>query len=129
MANDKIQYWLDIATEDITVAETLFNGGHWMYVAFMCHQAIEKTLKAYWCAIREDEPPYTHNHQRLADETGLTVQMSIEQKRFISMMLQMNIEARYPSYKSDISRRLTKESCAKIMEDTRELLQWIQEKF
>ena len=46
----KVQYWLDIANYDIDTAETLQRGGRWLYVAFMCHQVIEKTLKAYWCA-------------------------------------------------------------------------------
>lgn len=41
--------WLDIVNEDLNVAELLFNNGHWLYTGFMCHQVIEKTLKAYWC--------------------------------------------------------------------------------
>lgn len=46
MAIDKVAYWLDIAIYDVETAETLYRGGRWLYVAFMCHQAIEKTLKA-----------------------------------------------------------------------------------
>jgi len=60
---ERVVYWLDIADEDLGVAEDLFKAKHWLYVAFMCHQAIEKTLKAYWCAMQPDEPPYTHNHK------------------------------------------------------------------
>jgi HEPN domain-containing protein len=46
MATDKVAYWLDIADEDLGVAEDLYNAKRWLYVAFMCHQVIEKTLKA-----------------------------------------------------------------------------------
>ena len=60
--DEKVQYWLDIAKYDIDTAETLRLGGRWLHVAFMCHQVIEKTLKAYWCATQETEPPYTHSH-------------------------------------------------------------------
>ena len=67
MATDKVAYWLDIADEDLGVAEDLYKAKRWLYVAFMCHQSIEKTLKAYWCATQPDAPPYTHNHKRLAD--------------------------------------------------------------
>lgn len=49
MATDKVTYWIDIADEDLGVAEDLYKAKRWLYVAFMCHQAIEKTLKAYWC--------------------------------------------------------------------------------
>ena len=67
MATDKTAYWLDIADYDLDTAEAMHQTGRWLYVAFMCHQVIEKTLKAYWCATRDDDPPYTHNHKRLAN--------------------------------------------------------------
>ena len=33
MATDKVAYWLDIANEDIEVAEDLFKTKRWLYVA------------------------------------------------------------------------------------------------
>ena len=45
--DEKVQYWLDIAKYDIDTAEAMHQTGRWLYVAFMCHQVIEKTLKAY----------------------------------------------------------------------------------
>ena len=57
MATDKVAYWLDIADEDLGVAEDLYKAKRWLYVAFMCHQAIEKTLKAYWCDTQPDVRP------------------------------------------------------------------------
>lgn len=35
---EKVQYWLDIADEDLEVAEDLYKSKRWLYVAFMCHQ-------------------------------------------------------------------------------------------
>lgn len=128
MNKSHTEYWLTIADNDMKVARDLYKMGHWLYVAFMCHQVIEKTLKGYWEAIMDVDPPYTHSHQRLADETGLTELMSEEQKRFISSIASMNIEARYPSYKAAISAELSKESCKSILERTEELRQWIIEK-
>ena len=45
MATDKIAYWLDIADEDLGVAEDLYKVKRWLYVAFMCHQCIEKNIE------------------------------------------------------------------------------------
>ena len=45
MAIDKVEYWTRLSNEDIDVAEDLFNAKRWMYVAFMCHQAIEITQR------------------------------------------------------------------------------------
>jgi len=60
MANkERADKWLDIVAEDLSVAELLFNNGHWLYTGFMCHQVIEKTLKAYWCVCRDDDLPHT----------------------------------------------------------------------
>jgi len=81
---EKVRYWLDIADYDIDTAEAMHQTGRWLYVAFMCHQAIEKTLKAYWCGTQPDEPPYTHNHKRLATDCGLYERMSDGQHRFMN---------------------------------------------
>ena len=37
---NRAKYWLDVAEEDMSLAEYIFKGGHWLYTAFMCHQAI-----------------------------------------------------------------------------------------
>ena len=68
--DEKIQYWLDIADYDLATAEAMYRTKRWLYVAFMCHQVIEKTLKAYWNGTQTEDPPYTHNHARLASGCG-----------------------------------------------------------
>ena len=45
--DEQVQYWLDLADYDLDTAEAMHQTGRWLYVAFMCHQVIEKTLKAY----------------------------------------------------------------------------------
>ena len=54
---EKVRYWLNIADYDLDTAEAMHQTRRWLYVGFMCHQVIEKTLKAYWCACREDVRP------------------------------------------------------------------------
>lgn len=128
MAIDKYEYWKNIACEDIEVAEDLFKAKRWLYVAFMCHQAIEKTLKAYWNAMRDDEPPYVHNHRRLTEGAGLYAEMNDEQRRFLGAINNMNIEARYPEYKTGIARSLNEEKCREIINETKLMQQWILQK-
>ncbi len=45
MAIDKVKYWKELADYDIETAEVMYNGGRWLYVGFMCHLVIEKTIK------------------------------------------------------------------------------------
>lgn len=68
MANKDIALkWFEQVDEDIATAEPLYTTGHWLYIGFMCHQAVEKAIKAYWLACRDDEPIYLHNHFRLLE--------------------------------------------------------------
>ena len=126
--DEKIKYWIDIADYDLDTAETLYKGGRWLYVAFMCHQVIEKTLKAYWISAQEDDPPYTHNLLRLVTGCALSDKMTQEQMAFVEMMIPMNIEARYPSYKEALARTLTPDFCRNIIDRTQEMQQWIKSK-
>lgn len=95
----------------------------------MCHQAIEKAIKAYWIATRNDDPIYLHNHFRLMEECGLKAQLSNEQRRFIEIISPMYIAGRYPEYKRQIARMLNKEQSAYIIEQTKLFKQWILQKF
>ena len=126
--DEKVQYWLDIAESDLEVAEDLYKTKRWLYVAFMCHQVVEKTLKAYWSAKREDMPPYIHNHKRLAEGCGLYEQMSEDQKDFINAISTYNIQARYPEYKSQLTHILDQKQCRYIIDTTKELQLWIKSK-
>lgn len=127
MAIDKVTYWIDIADYDIETAEAMYKTGRWLYVAFMCHQAIEKTLKAYWCATQPEDPPYTHNHMRLAEGSGIYEFMSDEQKDFLETITNYNIEARYPEDKAELSRTLTPQVCRQLIDETKQLLIWIKD--
>ena len=126
MATDKVAYWIDISDYDMETAETLYNGGRWLYVAFMCHQVIEKMLKAYWCGTQSTEPPYTHNLTRLSEGCGLDAEMNEDQIDIIETLIPMNIQARYPEYKEQLAQMLTKENCRVIIDETKALQQWIK---
>lgn len=129
MANkDRAEKWLSIVNEDLSVADDLYKTGHWLYVGFMCHQVIEKTLKYYWCVCRDDDPPYLHDHDRIAKGCGLYTKMSDEQKNFLQGIRDLYIEARYREVKDTVARRLNSENTAAILEQTKHLHLWILEK-
>lgn len=124
---EKVQYWFDIAADDLDLGEFLAWEGRWLYAAFMCHQVIEKMLKAYWTATREDVPPYIHEHKRLAELCGLYQIMSDDQRDFLQEIRPMNIEARYPDYKRNISKVLNEEKIRNIVEQAKQMHQWIHQ--
>jgi len=125
---EKVQYWLDIVAEDLDLGEFLCQSGRYLYSAFMCHQVIEKMLKAYWTATRDDVPPYIHEHKRLAELCGLYGEMDDKQRHFLHEIRLMNIEARYPDYKHSIANILNEEKTRQIVEQTKQMQQWILQK-
>jgi len=125
---NKVEYWLDIADYDYQTALDLQKSKRWLYVAFMCHQTLEKGLKAYWCATMPNDPPSTHNLLTLITGANLTSEVSDEQKQFIQEMMPMNIEARYPEYKENLLKQLPPERCQDIITKTNDFYIWIKDK-
>jgi hypothetical protein len=48
VATNDARYWIDLARYDLRAAKAMLKAKHRLYVGFLCHLAIEKTLKAYW---------------------------------------------------------------------------------
>jgi len=126
--SEKSEYWIEIAEYDIETAKAMLVSKRFLYVGFMCHQAIEKTIKAYYCSISNEIPPFTHNLKSLAEKCDLLHLFSDEQLDFIEEILPMNIEARYPKYKEMLFKLLTSQKCDEIIKQTEALCQWIKQR-
>ena len=125
---EKIQYWIDLSDYDLETSEAMFSSKRYLYVGFMCHQTIEKILKAYFVSNNIDNPPYTHNLSYLAEKTGLLDQLTEDQLLFLDELEPLNIESRYPEHKDKVLKFLTVEKCQIILKTTKEFQQWIKKK-
>ena len=127
--NENVKYWLDLADYDIETAKVMLNSGRYLYVGFMCHQTVEKALKAAIAqdCVEDEIPPKIHNLVRLSDISRLTEKMSPEQSALLEKMNPLNIEARYPSYKNQLAAKLTNDYCQGLVIETKELLCWIKQ--
>lgn len=128
MENDKVTYWLEMSEYDLDTATAMLDTRRFLYVGFMCHQAIEKVLKAYWSSVLEEPPLKIHTLSRLASHTSLDNEMSEEQLDLIDTLEPLNIEARYPSYKERLLRSLTPDYCKELIKSTKKLHSWIKNK-
>ena len=128
--NDKVMYWLDLVEYDIETAKAMLRSSRYLYVGFMCHQAVEKALKAVVakdCAPHEF-PQKTHDLNKLAVQANLFDKMSEAQKDFIEYLRPMNIEARYPECKESALETLSDRQCAKTIKETEDFVCWIRTK-
>ncbi len=126
--NEKATYWIGLSDYDLDTAEAMQKSGRYLYVGFMCHQCIEKAIKAFNSVYHTSPPPYSHALSYLAQKAGLTELLTEDQKDLMDLLEPLNIEARYPSHKENLMRSLTKERCERILESTRQLQLWIKEK-
>jgi HEPN domain-containing protein len=125
---DKIKYWVDLADYDLETAQAMLMTKRYLYVAFMCHQVVEKTFKAAFVKIKKENPPYVHKLRLLAQQGDFYEKISEEQKDFIAELEPMNIEARYTEYKDRLLKLLSQSKCEQIIAQTEELQKWIKEK-
>lgn len=126
--DDKVKYWIDLSDYDLDTADAMLRSKRYLYVGFMCHQAIEKIFKAYYTFLKSDVAPFSHSLSFLAKKGDFYEFFTEEQKDFIDQIEPLNIEARYPSHKERLLRSLTEEKCDEIIAKTKDLQKWIKEK-
>jgi HEPN domain-containing protein len=124
--DEKSKYWLEMAEYDFETARVMLAGKRFLYVGFMCHQTIEKILKAFYVSRLQETPPHTHNLTYLAQQTGVYDTMSENPKSTLDILEPLNVEARYPTQKEKLMKTLNQERCEDIFKKAEGLYQWIK---
>lgn len=128
MNEDKVKYWINISQYDLDTAKAMLETKRYLYVGFMCHQAVEKILKALYCHQHNEEAPYTHKLIFLINSTSLIDEIDEAKKKFISRLHPMNIDSRYPEYKTDIYKQMNSSNTTDLYKSTLEFVEWVKKK-
>jgi len=113
-----IQEWIKMSEYDLKTAEAMLETERYLYVAFMCQQAIEKILKAIYCQEKNELPPRTHNLLYLLDILELKIADS--DKTLLSMLNQFYLETRYPGKRSQLAKEMDKVKAGDFLTKTKE---------
>jgi HEPN domain-containing protein len=97
-----VSQWLERSNYDLETAKAMLDAGRYLYVAYMCQQAIEKLLKAIIAQHGKENLPI-HNLNRLAEFAELRRELAAEQVDLLAELTAYNIEARYGDYKESLS--------------------------
>ena len=126
-AQVKYEYWIDIAQYDLSVAESMSNSGHWLYVVFMCQQAIEKLVKGLYSYYMADTPPHLHNIKTIATkvEPNLPETISADTMDFFDELTAYYLNNRYPDYVSKLSAQISETEAAEVMTKAKEVFAWL----
>jgi HEPN domain-containing protein len=74
LMNKTVKNWIATANYDLLTADAMYKTGRYLYVVFMCHLSIEKTLKAILAQkCPDDLPPKIHNLVNLTQKIELSL--------------------------------------------------------
>jgi len=122
-----VNYWLKTAEEDLKVVDHLFEKGDYTWALFIAHLVLEKVLKGYYVKEVGKQAPYSHSLRYLAQQASL--ELNEEQKELLRTVTRFDVEARYPSEKSDFYKLCTKNYTQDYLKRIKEFYQWMLEKF
>lgn len=119
--------WLERAAYDFSTANAMLKMRKYLYVAFMCQQAVEKTLKAIM-AKKGARIPLIHGLRKLAEMAGVEKEMTPAQLDILERLTPFAIKARYGSYKKRLSEICNREMAASLLHDSKEIIRWLEKK-
>ncbi len=134
----KYAYWIMLSDYDIETIDCLVAGERWVYVAFLCQQAVERQLKGMYVYYNNAEAPKTHNvnflFSKIQNEAKFLSHPEIE--RFESgktecedflIDVMFYYMSDYPfSYKNIMNRFVNKENALALFEKTKYMLAWLR---
>ena len=125
---DKIvSHWLERAEYDLETAKAMLDSARYLYVAYMCQQAVEKVIKAIIAQQNKENLPI-HNLNRLTEIAGISNDLNVEQFNFLTELTPYCIEARYGDYKESLSEIINKERAREVFRKTQEIFKWLYQK-
>ena len=116
--------WLASADYDIQTAEAMLKSQRYLYVVFMCHLAIEKTLKALYSEAKASHPPKTHDLIYLVRESGLAVPKT--HLEFMGIVNNASIPTRYPEDLQRLISQYPRRTATSYLSRTRKAIQWLR---
>ena len=124
---EKFEYWLDIAEYDLMTAEALCDSARWLYVVFMCQQAIEKLVKGLYIIYLDAEPPRIHNISQIVELYADKLSEEVSEDNYIlfDRLTTFYIEGRYPEYKDKMSKLIDKQEAENLLKQTKETFSWL----
>jgi HEPN domain-containing protein len=126
MSEKIIQNWYSLAKYDLESAEMMLKSGRYLYVAFLCQQTIEKTLKGLFVKETLQTPPYTHNLRRLAKQLSFYENLDQEQLDRLDRLNVYYIESRYTETLEEMKKAIGSDEAHKILKECREMIKWLE---
>lgn len=114
-----VKSWVDASRYDLETAKSLLKSRRYLYVLFMCQQAIEKILKARATVKTQEFPPRIHNLARLGELAAL--EFSEEERRLLERLSLYYLQSRYPPEIQALAKKVSRLIAVSHLEQTEAL--------
>lgn len=121
-----VKNWCDISAYDIATAEAMYKTGRYLYVLFMCQQAVEKLLKGLAQQESGIIPPKIHDLERLSIMAN--VKPDARQLEILRVLNGYYIESRYPEEIEMLMKEIDEKITRSYLKETEEILGWLKQK-
>jgi HEPN domain-containing protein len=127
-AQEKYEQWLEYAQYDLDTADAMYHAGRWLYVTFMCQQAVEKLVKGLYVLYIDDNVPRVHNIRNVISRFAEKLSDSVtdERYRLFDNLTSCYMNTRYPEYKQKMSNLITEKEARELFAQSKEVFAWLQ---
>ena len=124
---DKYQYWLSYAQNDIDSAKIMLQSKRWFYTVYMCQQAIEKLVKGLYILYIDDNVPRLHDINNILErfKNKIPEKITEDHMGLFDTLSEFYLRSRYPDYTSALNALITGDYAQLIYEKSREAFQWL----
>jgi HEPN domain-containing protein len=120
----QVDYWIEQSDNNLPVAESMLEKGHYTWSLFIGHLILEKILKAIYIREQQKIAPRIHDLVKLAKST--TLNLTDEQFIFLSEVSDFNMESRYPDEKNQFARKCNREFAMDYLRRIKEMHSWLK---
>jgi HEPN domain-containing protein len=125
---EKFEYWLQHARYDLETAEAMLKTQRWLYVIFMCQQAVEKLVKGlYGVYLGFDKIPRIHNINALIARFSDKFSQTIDQEYldFLDLLTNYYLNNRYPDYVGSLMEQANEANSKEVYLKAKEVFAWL----
>ena len=123
-----VKKWIEISDYDLRTAKAMYKSRRYLYVAFMCQQAAEKIIKALIVLNEDEYPPKIHRLETLAIRANISDELDNAQKDLLNELSFYYLNNRYPDFKTELSKIISKKKSQEILKKTENFIKWVKQK-
>jgi len=122
-----VKIWLERVDYDLETARAMYKAGRYLYVVFMCQQAVEKNIKAL-LALQEKEIKPIHHLSKLAELAGIIQEFDEETLTLIESLSAYYLNARYKETISTLTKAIGKNEAKDCLAESQQVITWLTQK-